>query len=168
MGAFDDREMLEVAKEECGRLERENAELRADVEIRRKAVDEWIRKALLAREKRDEIAAERDGLLVTIEAVRKSAQEALAECPDDEPEMSALWVFETLATSPAQSLANLQAALVLEYIDSPEHAESLREAKYDAWGEGYEVGVNDIANGSTPLGNSIDPEPSPYRKGAIS
>ena len=49
--------------------------------------------------------AERDGLLATIKTVRKSAQEALAECPDDEPEMSALWVFETLEASPAQSLA---------------------------------------------------------------
>ena len=46
---FGDREVLEVAKEECGRLERENAKLK--------------RKNFVYAEANNALAAERDGLL---------------------------------------------------------------------------------------------------------
>ena len=87
----------------------------------------------------DGLRAERDGLLAKIERVRASAQDGL-ENSDYDFGLSSFWVLDTLSTSPAQSLANLQAALVLEYIDSPEHAESLRGAKHEAWDQGRRTG----------------------------
>ena len=83
-----------------------------------------------------ELEAERDGLLAKIERVRASAQDGL-ENSDYDFGLSSFWVLDALSTTPAQSLANLQAATVLEYIDSPEHAESLREAKAKAWDVGF-------------------------------
>ena len=38
----------------------------------------------------------------------------------------------------------------------------------NAWGEGYESGVNDLANSPTPSGKSIDPECNPYRTAVTS
>ena len=76
-----------------------------------------------------ELEAERDGLLAKIERVRASAQDGL-ENSDYDFGLSSFWVLDALSTTPAQSLANLQSALVLEYIDSPEHAESLSEQKH--------------------------------------
>jgi len=183
MGATDDREMLEVAKEECGRLEREVAELRnwqqevaqglgccetpgqetggrwmiADAiqarlhaeEMRAQENENWeraevaelgnirlLRKLVRIRRSRDRFwedaqraKAERDGLLAKIERVRASAQDGL-ENSDYDFGLSSFWVLDALSTTPAQSLANLQAATVLEYIDGPEHAESLSEQKH--------------------------------------
>ena len=91
--------------------------------------------------------AERDGLLAMVAEVRSIAskrsrdpQLGFGGPPDDMPlsedyeAFGEFYVAEeiraALTTSPAQSLANLQAALVLEYIDSPEHAESLSEQKH--------------------------------------
>ena len=39
-----------------------------------------------------------------------------------------------------------------------------RQVAERAWGEGYTAGVDDIANHATPAGNSIDPEPNPYKE----
>jgi len=165
----DDREKLEVAKEVCGRLERENAELlTAITELRPDPVlvegsfipvADWpvilgnfmrgsaenARQAKAAHIQMIDFKAERDGLLATVETVREIASKRVRDPqlgfggpPDDMPleddyvNFGEFYVAEeiraALTTTPAQSLANLQAALVLEYIDSPEHAESLREA----------------------------------------
>ena len=70
-----------------------------------------------------ELEAERDGLRATIEA-------ALVSLRKGDYSFRAIKI---LLTSPAQSLANLQSALVLEYIDSPEHAESLREVRCEVF-----------------------------------
>jgi len=97
-----------------------------------------------------ELEDERDGLLATIEVVREIAskrshdpQRGFGGPPDDVPleddyvNFGEFYVAEeiraALTTSPAQSLANLQSALVLEYIDSPEHAESLREVRCEVF-----------------------------------
>jgi len=166
----DDREKLEVAKEVCGRLERENAELlTAITELRPDPVlvegsfipvADWpvilgnfmrgsaenARQAKAAHIQMIDFKAERDGLLATVETVREIASKRVRDPqlgfggpPDDMPleddyvNFGEFYVAEeiraALTTSPAQSLANLQAALVLEYIDSPEHATSLREAR---------------------------------------
>jgi len=109
-----------------------------------------------------ELEAERDGLRATIaDAVQ------FIDSMDEARHAAYLWFLMTktrgiLTTSPTQSLANLQAALVLEYIDGPEHAESLRESNAAAWDEGVEAyrsrRERDV---SLPLTN-------PYRKGANS
>lgn len=130
MGAHDDREMLEVAIEECGRLEREVAFAKARIRGAVKDFDAAYRRADNAEDAVDVLKAERDALAAVIEQVRRW-DDGYTDVPD----------LETiLATSPAQSLANLQAALVLEYIDGPEHAESLREAAYEAWDRGKRTG----------------------------
>ena len=78
-----------------------------------------------------ELEAERDGLLAIVAEIgalyRKRCNET-GKVETEREEMFLADLSESLTTTPAQSLANLQAALVLEYIDSPEHAESLREA----------------------------------------
>ena len=98
-----------------------------------------------------ELEAERDGLLAKIERVRASAQDGL-ENSDYDFGLSSFWVLDALSTTPAQSLANLQAATVLEYIDGPGHAESLRDAKAQA--------LSDFARTVTiqsPYGHEVTP-----------
>ena len=128
MGATDDREMLEVAKEECGRLERDLAQADRSFRATYTANGKLNSKVIDLKAERDAALAVRDELVMLIRT--SPAEWSTSEGVDiivrgvEEREMN-----EILTTSPAQSLANLQAALVLEYIDGPEHAESLREAK---------------------------------------
>jgi hypothetical protein len=112
MGAHDDREMLEAAKEECIRLERENAELRGN--LRKNAstfvsgVNALTAKRDAAITRADDAERERDALAAMIEQVAKSAREGLADC-DDDCDMSAFWVLETLSTAPTVALEAVKA-----------------------------------------------------------
>ncbi|MDJ0337448.1 hypothetical protein [Cryobacterium sp. PH31-O1] len=126
----DAAEMLEVAKEECGWLERELKEARGLLVIR---ADHAGR---LADEVR-ELGAERDCLLAKLNAVNEWR---IQWGRDTRRGMGREVLLGILTTSPAQSLANHDAALIVEYIDSPEHAESLREAAYGAWDQGKRTG----------------------------
>ena len=125
MGATDDLEMLEVAKEECGRLERENAELRsvADRDERILAwdavashpffrecystdgtlLDAMVEKLSAA----SKIQAERDGLLALLAKVTVELEDYRN---DSDVGDAADYLLTILATTPAQSLAAHDAA----------------------------------------------------------
>ena len=151
---------LSIVREECGRLERENAKLRSQAD-RDERILAWDAVAshpffrecystdgtLLAAmvdklNAASQIQAERDRLLATLEAGSLAADDSYRDARkfghDGSPYFNggkhmAGIMKRILTTSPTQSLANLQAALVLEYIDSPEHAESLREVKAEVF-----------------------------------
>ena len=191
MGANNAVEMLEVAKQECGRLERENAKLKRNnfvyaeafnvlaaerdaalavrdelVMLIRTSPAEWstsegvdiIVRGVEEREMNEALAksptqslakhdagiraAERDGLLAIITAASLAAADSYRDDRNFGHDGSPYYnggkhmagiMRGILTTSPAQSLANLQAALVLEYIDGPEHAESLREVRCEVF-----------------------------------
>ena len=60
---------------------------------------------------------------------------------------------------------NLNQKTTLDYdVDYIRDLETrLRNEKAAAWEDGYDSGVNDLANSPTPSGMSIDPERNPYR-----
>jgi len=215
MGANNAVEMLEVAKQECGRLERENAKLKRNnfvyaeafnvlaaerdaalavrdelVMLIRTSPAEWstsegvdiIVRGVEEREMNETLAksptqslakhdagiraAERDGLLAIITAASLAAADSYRDDRNFGHDGSPYYnggkhmagiMRGILTTSPAQSLANLQAALVLEYIDGPEHAESLREAAEKAW-------VEARSHSDAFYDPALDEAINPYRK----
>ena len=122
MGANDDREMLKVAKEGCGRLQRENAELRKT----NARWNVWNTKFDLRAQAAE---AERDGLLLLINsAITEANLWHVYDSRDTGPVFSEVVreeLLEILTASTAQSLADHDAevaaterARIIEHLSS--------------------------------------------------
>ena len=113
----DDREKLEVAKEECGRLERENDELKRTIrntESGTAYVSRYVAE-------RDEARAERDGLLLLINsAITEVNLWHVYDSRDTGPVFSEVVredILEILTASTAQTLAAHNAEVAASALD---------------------------------------------------
>lgn len=106
MGANDDREMLEAAKEEVGRLESEVATLK------------WLHAKLL--QANFNLLNEHDAALAVIARVRAECEPIEKETTDRKPgsgKLYAGWVMQLLAQSPTDALAEHDRAVKAEALE---------------------------------------------------